>query len=379
MRALIDLTEFLTSPHRTGIQRVCGELCRAWPARVEVTPVKITRAFGMVALPQETMDVMRSYFEAGDGRDRIADQIRLLSEAAESSPQAISLGADDRLLVPEVFFNPGRMLFYEHLEDSARRQTFFIVFDILPLTHPFFFTPEAPHEVISRYFRLTRLFENVGFISEATRRVHNERYCRRAGVGIVLRLGSNSLIEHRPEPRICDSWTFSTVGTIEPRKRHDVIMDALVPLLCREANLCLTIAGRMGWVGPTFENRVRSLPDQLQNFIWREHCDDETIRKTLESSRATIFVSDAEGFGLPPVESLWQGVPVIASAAVPSLESYGDLGIHRIDAVTPENVRRAVLAFLDDDYYRRKLEETRKLDLPTWSSFANQVADWMTQ
>jgi hypothetical protein len=39
MSIYIDITEFMKRPHRTGIQRVTGELCRYWPAAVTAYPV----------------------------------------------------------------------------------------------------------------------------------------------------------------------------------------------------------------------------------------------------------------------------------------------------------------------------------------------------
>ena len=50
-------------------------------------------------------------------------------------------------------------------------------------------------------------------------------------------------------------------------------------------------------------------------------------------SWATIYISEAEGFGLPPVESLWLGTPVVASAAIPSLEAIGPAGVHIVEPV----------------------------------------------
>jgi hypothetical protein len=64
----------------------------------------------------------------------------------------------------------------------------------------------------------------------------------------------------------------------------------------------------MGWIEPAFEKELRSMANGgCPGFTWIGDADDSTIWRYLESARATIFVSSAEGFVLPPVESLLDG------------------------------------------------------------------------
>ncbi len=107
--------------------------------------------------------------------------------------------------------------------------------------------------------------------------------------------------------------------------------------------------------------------------------DDDTVRRELENARATVYLSVAEGYGLPPMESLWLGTPVIASLAVPSLQRLGSAGVHYVDPLRPEVLRRAVLDFLEDRYAAKKAAEAAEVELPTWSGFAEQVFEWCTE
>jgi glycosyltransferase involved in cell wall biosynthesis len=79
------------------------------------------------------------------------------------------------------------------------------------------------------------------------------------------------------------------------------------------------------------------------------------------------------------VESLWVGTPVIASTTIPSLKGRGSAGVHFVDPLNAVNLRRAVLAFLDDGYANQKTEEIIELDLPTWRSFTQEVFRWCGQ
>ncbi len=64
MPVYIDLTEFLSSPHRTGIQRVAGAVCRWWQAEEELIPVKLSASQRLVALPAHACEIISDYFAA---------------------------------------------------------------------------------------------------------------------------------------------------------------------------------------------------------------------------------------------------------------------------------------------------------------------------
>ena len=67
-----------------------------------------------------------------------------------------------------------------------------------------------------------------------------------------------------------------------------------------------------------------------------------------------------EGFGLPPVESLWLGVPVITNG-VPSVESLGEQGIYRIKELSSKLFKGSGNAvFMDNDFLKWKRSEGQK-------------------
>ena len=194
---------------------------------------------------------------------------------------------------------------------------------------------------------------------------------------VVLPLGGDGLGARVMRPRLNRPPIFSVLGTIEPRKNHHLILEAFEPLLEQIPGLRLRFIGKMGWVDETFAQRVhRLMANKDSGFEFHSAPDDASIRNHIEQSRATIYVSAAEGYGLPPVESLWVGTPVIASTTVPSLERLGTGGLHFVDPLSPITLRRAVLAFLENSYANRKIDETGLLNLPTWQSFTDAVLAW---
>jgi glycosyltransferase involved in cell wall biosynthesis len=372
MSLYLDLTEFLNNPITTGIQRIAGELCKYMP-RGAATPVRLG-AEGYYALPFELVEAMGRHF-GNPTQNGIQGIRRLGTIPAGSKP--LRLRSDDRVLVPEVTLEDRRLRFWESLPDTELARYYFIVYDLLPVIHPEFFGDWLVD--ICRYYRVLRRASNCGFISEQTRQDFYGRLKRtRDGNGVVLPLGSDGL-----GPRTSKAGTqelsrqFTVIGTIEPRKNHKLILDAFESLLRDVPGLTLSFVGSMGWVEGSFAQRVQAMAaDKSSGFRFVSGADDATVRSEIERSRATIYLSIAEGYGLPPVESLWSGTPVIASRTIPSLQPLGDKGIHYVDPLTVEQLRSAVLAFLDDDYCRAKTAEAALVELPTWRDFTREVFAW---
>ncbi len=374
MSFYIDLSEFLTNPIRTGIQRIAGEMCSYLP-RGSAVPVRLDSDH-YVALPPALIDAIGKYFKSS-GEIEIAE-IRRLGGIENGRP--IQISQHDTVLVPEVFDNPYRVDFFRKMSEAELQRCRFIIYDLLPLTHPEYFVPEGLLP-IWRYYRILRSAFDCGFISEYTRDAYYHRLKRtEPRNGVVLPLGCDALGPRIDRPSLNRPLTFSVLGTIEPRKNHALILEAFEPLLRQTQGLNLWFIGKMGWVDPEFAQKIHALTsDKNSGFRFFSASGDGAIRSYIEQSRATIYVSVAEGYGLPPVESLWLGTPVIASNMIPSLTRLGSAGIHYVDPLNADNLRRAVLAFVDDVYAKQKTAECMHLDLPTWSSFTQEVLRWCGQ
>src|SRR5262249_1941068 len=120
-----------------------------------------------------------------------------------------------------------------------------------------------------------------------------------------------------------------------------------------------------------------SLRHSQRRFSWVENASDGEVRDLIVSSRATIFTSLVEGFGLPPLESLALGVPVIVSTGLPSLESIPPLGQIRLANPNAVAIGGAVRELLDNDKHRVLREQIRELRVPTWADFGQRLASWI--
>ncbi len=141
--------------------------------------------------------------------------------------------------------------------------------------------------------------------------------------------------------------TFLFLGTLEPRKNLGVVLDAYAQLLAeRPAAPPLVLAGRHTDAAREWLARLDVAP--LAGKVRAPGYIDEGMRRRLyREARALVVPSLDEGFGLPALEALACGVPVIAAAAGSLPEVVGDAAI----LVDPRDVagwKRALGEMLDD-------------------------------
>ncbi len=119
---------------------------------------------------------------------------------------------------------------------------------------------------------------------------------------------------------------FVTLGTIEPRKNHALLLDAWEELARRlpAARLPrLFIIGRRGWENhETFARLDRLAPNGAVREL--SGLDDAAVAALLDRCHALLMPSRAEGFGLPLTEAAARGVPVICSPLPVAREILGD-------------------------------------------------------
>jgi glycosyltransferase involved in cell wall biosynthesis len=116
---------------------------------------------------------------------------------------------------------------------------------------------------------------------------------------------------------------FITIGTIEPRKNHALLLDVWEQLGTGPDVPQLIVLGAKGWAGPELFARLdRAIA--TGNVIHHADLDDGRAMGLLLGARALLFPTFAEGFGLPPIEALALGVPVIAADLPVLREVLGD-------------------------------------------------------
>jgi glycosyltransferase involved in cell wall biosynthesis len=146
------------------------------------------------------------------------------------------------------------------------------------------------------------------------------------------------------------------VGTLEPRKNLSTLLRAFAQLL-NDTSLRpqLVIAGGEGWMiretlslmdSGGIKDRVR-----LTGYL-----NDEDLRALYSSCRAFIYPSLYEGFGLPPLEAMACGAPVVASRIAALQETLGEVAV-LIEALDVQALSRSMTEIVKDEKRRVAISE----------------------
>jgi glycosyltransferase involved in cell wall biosynthesis len=376
-RILFDLSDFLSVPLRTGIQRVCYEIIRSWPKSSELAPASIDRWGRLFVLPRSVLDLIVEFFQTPvDALQPIRRKIQRCAHLG-TPVQIPSIPGYDGLLLGSLFWEPGRVEFYLNAgKNGLARRIFAFVHDMLPWLHPELFIPGFGSGMMNYIWGLKGL-PNRAYNSEQTRDLAVKRVlCDDLPPGPVLPLGAESL--GRAEPKFNpSSRRFSVIGTLEPRKNHRVVMDAFNRLWSEGVEADLTFAGIKGWLGQDDHQLLKHLLRTQPRFQWFGSLGDEEMANLIRSSRATIYPALMEGYGLPPLESLALGVPVIVSGGIPSVAMVKPFGQIRMAESDVESVVRGVRLMLDDSFAREKTQEISNLQLPCWDDIGPKLEAWI--
>ena len=149
---------------------------------------------------------------------------------------------------------------------------------------------------------------------------------------------------------------FLYLGTLEPRKNLTRLVKAY-EILSRRKEDCplLVLAGGKGWLyDEIFEEVNKSgLGDKV---IFTQYIPGEEICPLMNGAEAFVFPSLYEGFGMPPLEAMACGTPVIVSGSASLPEVVGDCGLI-VDAYSEESIADAMGKIANNEELRKQLSE----------------------
>ncbi len=358
-----DISKLVDEPRRSGIQRVERELIRHWPDRGTLLPCRF-EAGELRALPLQILDTL--CLDAPPG-GIAAERARLAPFLAEPGP-VVERGAGP-LFCAELFDDPARAAYHAAEAASAA----WLVYDFLPWLRPEWF-PAGPANRLMPYLHAMRSVARRGFISAATRRDCAAILCR-AEPGPVLTLGADGLgldrQAFRPERR-----DIVLLGTIEARKNAAAALGAAERLWREGLEFRLVLIGAVEQDALAEQALLRRMAGEAR-LVCLGAAPDSVVRATLGQARALLFPSEGEGFGLPPIEALYCGIPVIVAAGLPALETVPALGQIRLSPPDMDGVAAALRTVFDERHAARLWAEAARVRLGTWREFAEAVAAWL--
>ena len=170
---------------------------------------------------------------------------------------------------------------------------------------------------------------------------------------------------------------FVTICTIEPRKNHLLLLH-----IWRELHKFVSpvphlyLVGKRGWENEnTVDLLERSLT--LQDTVHETaNLLDEELVPLLANARALLFPSFCEGWGMPVVEALSLGTPVICSD-IPALRESGQDIPDYIDPLDGNHWRRTIINYCDEnsDLRNNQLDRIKNFKPPTWEDHFAKTLD----
>ena len=173
---------------------------------------------------------------------------------------------------------------------------------------------------------------------------------------------------------------FFYQGTIEPRKNLKRLIQAYGKMQGKGENIPeLVLAGKKGWLYDEIFEEVNKL--HLNNVVkFLGYIDLEDISKLMRGAVAFVYPSLYEGFGLPPLEAMASGAPVITSNVASLPEVVGDAGI-LVDPMNVDQIAEAMLYLAEDKKMQGVLSEKgiERAKKFRWEDSAQQVIEIIRQ
>ncbi|GHA85663.1 glycosyltransferase [Cognatilysobacter bugurensis] len=327
----VDISDVVQQDHGTGIHRVVRNLTRQ---------LVLHEGPGLRCLPV-ALDTEARLAPAEDYA-----QSRLRLPASHCSAAFQPAAGDVLFLLDSSWSAPERFLPSIDAMRNAGGRCVAMVYDLIPLRYPGYCAEFMP-AVFEAWLRFVALHCD-GLIC-ISRAVADDvaHWIRTEGVA------------HRPRLRIghvplgCDIVEFGggaaaiasavedamgargqavlMVGTLEPRKRHDLVLDAFDRLWQEGDPRTLVIIGKRGWNVDALVRRIHAHPRFGTQLFWLQGLSDADITYAYRTAERVVQASDAEGFGLPLIEAAALGAPVLAS----DLPVFREVAAAETDFFTP--------------------------------------------
>jgi glycosyltransferase involved in cell wall biosynthesis len=265
---------------------------------------------------------------------------------------------------------------------SSGVRPIYFVHDLIPITHPQF--ARAGEDARHRERMHTVLTTAAGVIGNSQVTLDElARFAGAEGLGmppaVAAWLGTDPLPPGSagdPPPRP----TFVTLGTIEGRKNHLLLLNIWSRLAGRlgEDAPRLLIIGQRGWEADAVFDRLDHDETLRGHVIELGRCSDRELAQKLRSARALLFPSFAEGYGLPLVEALAAGVPAIASDLPVFRELCGSIPTY-LDPHDEVGWEAAILDYAQRDSVPRSAQMQRILGFtaPSWADHFSTIEAWL--
>jgi glycosyltransferase involved in cell wall biosynthesis len=383
-KLFVDISELIHRDARSGIQRVVKniyrEICHTGLDHYDVIPVY-------------ALNDGKGYLASFNFNSQfICDEISYpiisnLDIPIIYSYGDIFLGLD---LQPEIV--PLYKQSYVHMRDNGVK-VIFIVYDILSLTMPQYF-PEGAEENFYKWFStVAEVSDGLICISqdvarECSKWILKSNHLNRPKKIESWNLGADFILKQISNDSALDKSAFNAkftkfkgqtnflmVGTVEPRKGHQQILDAFEVLWSRNIAVNLIMVGKIGWNTESLIEKINNHQMSDTRLFWFNSICDTELEEVYSEVTALIAGSFGEGYGLPIVEAAQRGLPVICRDIPVFHEVAGEAAFY-LKGSYPAEIADEINQWIEL-YQQGMLNNTPKIEFISWKESAQSLIEKM--
>lgn len=383
MHVGIDIEQFVSDPHGSGIQRVLQYLAKEWPdGDLEPTFVVPWQGGHGLLTRDQAAELLTIPFLPRGGEHDLREPVEV--RIAEFDPAPLTgvelLEVFDAWVLAEVSYLPAVLRRFEAF--AGRVPTVMVGYDTLPMSEPanYRFRPGVAAWA-SEYFRLLATSASVVCISDVARDSILSELRRNPRLPITVAHPGGDHIAIRSADRVTSQsespLVFTRLGTLEARKRPVEIAAAF-----REAREKYGVDAELLFIGShshSDEGINRAIREQVDRggVRWIEGASDEEVYDLVHDSTAFLSIG-VEGYGIPVLEAIRLGTPVLFDGVQPAAELMAGAGARRIDASSQEALVDEFRTWADRPTVVELTSELEPTAVPTWRAFAAGVANAIT-
>ncbi len=187
-------------------------------------------------------------------------------------------------------------------------------------------------------------------------------------------VSDSALIQKAKDTYHIDRDYFLYLGTVEPRKNLERLITAYGQFCQgKQTPPYLVLAGGKGWLDSEIYHKAETMG--LQDRVkFTEYVSEELLCPLMCGALAFVFPSIYEGFGMPPLEAMACGVPVLTATAASLPEVVGEDAV-LVDPYRPEEIAAGMERLYQDSALRQKLSKAglARVKAFSWERAAQQL------
>ncbi len=260
------------------------------------------------------------------------------------------------------------------------------VHDVAPISHPELCQPNfMPWEKLVR-----RAIKQGAYVHTPSNFVRNEVIAtfdidpakvHAIPLGIpTARTPSNATGPEALDRRDADLGSYVlALGTIQPRKDYVNLLKAFDVVAASDGRVRLVIAGSKGWGYEEFESTLATLKHR-ERVTYLGYVSEQRRLSLLRNATVLAYPSVYEGFGLPPLEAMAEGVPVVSTSVGSIPEVAGDAAA-LVPPRDPASLAEAISRLLSDEEARAVMSAKglERVKMYNWTATASALSSLYAQ